>query len=57
MDWVVEQVVRLGRGALLAKLDIQSTYRIVPVCSEDRCLLQVKMEEAAICGLRIVGLR
>ena len=42
VDCVVEQVVRLGRGALLAKLDIQSTYRIVPVCSEDHCLLQVK---------------
>ena len=60
VDLVVEQVVRLGRGALLAKLDIQCTYGIVPVHSEDRCLLQVtssEVEGAAIYGLCIVGLR
>ena len=42
VDWVAEQVVRLGRGTLLAKLDIQSAYRIVPVHPDDRCLLGVK---------------
>ena len=35
VDWVVEQVVRLGRGALLAKLDIQSTYR------NSQCVLKI----------------
>ena len=31
-------VLSLGRGALLAKLDVESTYRILPVHPED-CLL------------------
>ena len=42
VDWVAEQVVRLGKGTLLAKLDIQSAYRIVPVHPDDHCLLGVK---------------
>ena len=42
VDLVAEQVVWLGRGALLAKLDIQSAYRIVPVHPDDRRLLKTK---------------
>ena len=42
VDWVAEQVIWLGRGALLVKLDIQSAYRIVLVHPDDRCLLGVK---------------
>ena len=42
VDWVAEQVVQLGRGTLLAKLDIQSAYRIVPVHPDDHRLLEVK---------------
>ena len=36
---VVEQVVRAGYGAVLAKMDIKSAYRIVPVHPDDRPLL------------------
>ena len=31
MDDIVPVIHRLGRGALLAKLDIQAAYRMVPV--------------------------
>lgn len=41
----MEQVRRLGQGTLLAKMDIQSAYRIVPVHKEDRCLLGVKWRD------------
>jgi hypothetical protein len=37
-----QMVVRLGRGTLLAKLDIQSAYRIVPVHPADRALLGMR---------------
>ena len=36
---------RLGRGALLAKLDIQSAYKIVLVYAEDCCLLGGEAKE------------
>ena len=32
-------MLQLGKGALLAKLDIQHAYRIVPVHPDDRHLL------------------
>ena len=35
----VEVILRMGRGTRLAKVDIKSAYRIVPVHSEDRALL------------------
>ena len=34
-----EEVKRKGRGALLAKVDIRSAYRVVPIHPEDRWLL------------------
>ena len=39
VDEVAAVVVQLGRGAQLAKLDIQSAYRIIPVHPCDRHLL------------------
>ena len=39
VDDVVRLVLELGPGSLLAKLDIQSAYRIVPVYPADRWLL------------------
>ena len=38
VDRVAEVVVFLGVGALLAKVDIQSAYRLIPVHYEDRSL-------------------
>ena len=38
VDHVAEAVVSLGVGALLAKVDIESAYRLIPVRPEDRLL-------------------
>lgn len=39
VDKAADRILQLGRGALIAKSDIQSAYRIVPVHPEDRWLL------------------
>ena len=39
VDEAVEMVVSEGHGSLMAKFDIESAYRIIPVHSEDRALL------------------
>lgn len=36
VDNVVARILKLGRGALLAKMDIKQAYRNVPVSLEDR---------------------
>ena len=38
VDNVVAHILKLGRGALLAKMDIKQAYRNVPVSPEDRLL-------------------
>ena len=42
MDDIIEQVVALGKGAQLTKMDVESAFRIIPVHSEDRPLLGMK---------------
>ena len=42
LDDVITEVVRLGQGAQLAKLDIESAYRMIPVHPGDRHLLTVQ---------------
>lgn len=44
VEEVAEQVARLGPGALLAKIDIESAYRIIPVHPQDRHLQAVRWE-------------
>ena len=39
VDDIVDTILSLGQGALLAKIDIRSAYRVVPVHPEDRRLL------------------
>ena len=39
MDKVVAKATALGLGALLAKIDIKSAYRLIPVHPYDRPLL------------------
>ena len=39
IDRLVEQMVKAGRGALMAKFDLKSAYRNVPVHPDDRWLL------------------
>lgn len=38
-DDAVANIISMGKGTLLAKLDLESTYRIVPVHPDDRLLL------------------
>ena len=58
LDDAVLRILALGRGALLAKLDIQSAYRIIPVHPDDRHLLGMRwqgticMDAALPFGLR-----
>ena len=39
VDEAVQRFSELGKGALLAKLDIESAYRLIPVHPDDRLLL------------------
>ena len=42
VDDVINGIMSLGRGSLLAKFDVESAYRNVPVHSDDRYLLGMK---------------
>lgn len=42
VDQAVAQVLKLGRGALMAKMDIKRAYRNVPVHQDDRYLLGMR---------------
>ncbi len=42
VDNIAEAILALGRGALLAKIDVQSAYRVVPVHPVDRKLLGMR---------------
>ena len=44
VDDAVERILQLGRGTKLVKLDIQSSYRIVPVHPHDQHLLAITWE-------------
>lgn len=39
VDAAIEKIVELGRGALMAKVDVEHAYRNVPVHPDDRPLL------------------
>ena len=45
VDWAVRMVLNTGRGALLANLDLESAYRMIPVHPDDRPLLGMKWRE------------
>ena len=58
LDDAVRIIMRLGKGALLAKFDVASAYRIVPVHPADRLLLGMKWRgELYVDGLLPFGLR
>ena len=42
VDEIADLAAQLGHGALLAKVDIESAYRLIPVHPDDRSLLAVK---------------
>jgi len=45
---VVEAVLHLGQGALLAKADVKEAFRIIPVTPEDRLLLAMLWKRGAL---------
>ena len=51
MDHVAEVAARLGDGVLLAKVDIESAYQLIPVHPEDRPLQAVQWREQILCCL------
>ena len=48
VDEAAQAVLELGQGAQLAKVDVRSAYRIIPVHAEDRWLLG--MAWSPVCG-------
>ena len=55
---VATAAMQLGKGALLAKMDIQSAYRLIPVHPDDRHLLGVVWrQECYVDGMLPFGLR
>ena len=42
VDSAIEQIMELGKGTLLAKIDIKSAFRLLPVHPADRHLLAMK---------------
>ena len=39
VDRVAEEAMQLGNGSLLAKIDIESAYRLIPVHLSDKTVL------------------
>ena len=46
LETVIEQINRVDCGALVANMDIESVYWIIPVYPEDRALLEMKWKGA-----------
>ena len=44
VDNVVAKVMGVGRGALMAKFDLKSAYRYIPVHPDDRWLLDMELD-------------
>ena len=44
LDQVSGTVMKLGRGSMLTKVDIQSAYRVIPVHPQDSILLGMKWQ-------------
>ena len=44
VDNIIDGIMIHGRGTLLAKLDVESAYRIIPVYSHDCYLLGIKSQ-------------
>ena len=58
LDEVVQQISKAGQGALLAKMDIDSAYRNVPVHPADRPLLGMQWKRSIFFDTRLpFGLR
>ena len=45
IDDAIKEIIRLGRGALLAKIDIKSAFRLLPVHPVDRHMLGMRWND------------
>ena len=58
VDQAVQLVVALGKGALMAKVDLKSAYRMVPVHPQDQWLLGMEWQGSLFCDRALpFGLR
>ena len=58
VDQVAKQAIALGEGSLIAKIDIKSAYRLIPVAPKDRLYLGMNWEgKVYIDGMLLFGLR
>ena len=48
VDEAMREVLVLGQGTQLAKFDIESAYRLIPVHADDRPLLGMRREKTNI---------
>ena len=46
VDTITETVVAMGTGTLLAKVDIESAYCLIPMHQEDRHLLGIQWHDS-----------
>ena len=45
VDDIIDRIMSLGRGTLLAKFDVESAHRITPVHPNDRYLLGMQWQD------------
>ena len=57
VDEAMREVIVLGQGTQLAKFDIESAYRLIPVHADDRPLLGMRREKTNIDLALPFGLR
>ena len=58
METIAKTTAELGKGAFMAKVDIESTYRLVPMHLEDMSLLAIDGRGACTFDTRLpFGLR
>ena len=58
MDQVAKAALALGKGSLIAKIDIRSAYRIVPISPQDRKWLGMEWNnQIYVDGMLPFGLR
>ena len=54
VDTAIEQIMALGKGKLLAKIDIKSVFRLLPVHPANRHLLAMKYDKLSLVKARLV---
>ena len=58
VDQVAKQAITLSEGSLIAKIDMKSAYRLIPIASKDHLYLGMKWEgKVYIDGMLPFGLR